>query len=58
MKHELILEGLNCANCAAKIEKKLADTPEYSNVQFSFATKALSLNCDKRNIIHFQWCAL
>ncbi len=50
MKHELILEGLNCANCAAKIEKKLADTPEYSNVQFSFATKALSLNCDKRNI--------
>ena len=50
MKHELILEGLNCANCAAKIEKKLDDTPEYSNVQFSFATKALSLNCDKRNI--------
>ena len=51
MKHELILDGLNCANCAAKIEKKLCDTPEYSDVQFSFATKALSLNCEKRNII-------
>ena len=52
MKHELILEGLNCANCAAKIEQKLIDTPEYSDVRFSFATKALSLNCDKRNIIN------
>ena len=51
MKHELILEGLNCANCAAKIEKKLADTPEYSDVRFSFATKELSLNCSKKNII-------
>ena len=51
MKHELILEGLNCANCAAKIEKKLIDTPEYSDVRFSFATKELSLNCDKRNIV-------
>lgn len=52
MKHEMILEGLNCANCAAKIEKKLSDTPEYSNVQFSFATKALSIYCEKRNIIN------
>ena len=51
MKHELILEGLNCAHCAAKIEQKLVQTPEYSDVQFSFATKALSLNCERRNII-------
>ena len=51
MKHELILDGLNCANCAAKIEQKLIDTPEYSGVSFSFATKALSLNCEKRNIL-------
>ena len=50
MKHELILEGLDCANCAAKIEKKIADQEEYSNVSFSFVTKELSLNCDKRNI--------
>lgn len=51
MKHELILDGLNCAHCAAKIEQKLNTVPEYSEVQFSFATKALSLKCDKRNII-------
>ena len=52
MKHELVLEGLNCAHCAAKIEQKLNNTPEYSDVRFSFATKELSLNCDKRNIIN------
>ena len=50
MKHELVLEGLNCAHCAAKIEQKLIDTPQYSDVRFSFVTKELSLNCDKRNI--------
>ena len=51
MKHELILDGLNCANCAAKIEETLKNTPEYSSVSFSFATKALSLYCEKENII-------
>lgn len=51
MKHELILDGLNCANCAAKIEKKLQNTPGYTDVSFSFATKALSINCEKENII-------
>ena len=51
MKHELILDGLNCANCAAKIEAKLKNTPEFTGVSFSFATKALSLYCEKGNII-------
>ena len=50
MKHELILEGLNCANCAAKIEEKLKNTPGYTDVSFSFATKALSITCDKSDI--------
>lgn len=51
MKHELILEGLNCAACAAKIEQKLKDTPGYTDVSFSFATKALTITCDKADII-------
>ena len=50
MKHEFILEGLNCAHCAAEIEKKIADTDGYENVSFSFATKALSLECKKPDI--------
>ena len=36
MKHEFILEGLHCANCAAKIEAKLEK--RYGDVRFSFAT--------------------
>lgn len=51
MKHVFVLDGLDCANCAAKIERKIADTPGYSEVQLAFATKELALNCDKRNII-------
>ncbi len=50
MTHEFILDGLNCAHCAAKIEEKLTNTPVFSEVRFSFATKALSIKCDKRNI--------
>ena len=30
MKRELILEGLDCPNCAAKIEKDVAKLPEVS----------------------------
>lgn len=48
MTQEFILEGLDCANCAAKIEKKIADQSEYSDVSVSFVTKELSLNCEKR----------
>ena len=50
MKHNLILDGLNCANCAAKIEDKIRNTPGYENVSFSFATKELSLNCAMHDI--------
>ena len=50
MTHEFILDGLNCAHCAAKIEQKITEAPEYSDVRFSFATKALSLNAKKRDV--------
>ncbi len=48
MKHEFILEGLHCANCAAKIETKLAKT--YDEVLFSFATLDLEIHTDKEDI--------
>lgn len=38
---ELELNGLQCANCAVKIEKALQDNIELSNVTLSFATKKL-----------------
>ena len=48
MKHEFILEGLHCANCAAKIETKLEKA--YDKVLFSFATLELEIHTDKEDI--------
>lgn len=50
MKYEFKLENLNCANCASKIEKKIANTPQYENVSFNFANKKLVLESDKDNV--------
>ena len=36
-----ILENLDCANCAAKSERKLSKLPELSDVSVTFATKQL-----------------
>ena len=43
MKQTYILENLNCAHCAGKIEQKIAATEGYENVSFNFATKELHL---------------
>ncbi|MDE6475996.1 MAG: cadmium-translocating P-type ATPase [Erysipelotrichaceae bacterium] len=42
-----ILEGLDCANCAAKIESKLMDIKGVKEANISFATKTLSLQLEK-----------
>lgn len=49
MKHEFILEGLNCANCASKIEEKIIHDERFANVSFNFATKKLILDTDTEN---------
>lgn len=42
MRYTYKLENLNCANCASKIENKIAQTDGYTNVSLNFATKKLS----------------
>ncbi len=49
MKHTLILENLNCAHCAAKIEAKIAQAEGYDKVSFNFATKKLLFECDNES---------
>ena len=39
-----ILEGLDCANCAAKIEQKLRTLPEIDDAVVTFATKQLKVS--------------
>ncbi|WIV11591.1 heavy metal translocating P-type ATPase [Proteiniborus sp. MB09-C3] len=43
MRKDIVLEGLNCANCAAKIEHKVKSMEEIENASFSFATKIMSV---------------
>ena len=51
MKYTYILENLNCANCASKIENKIKSTDGYENVNFNFATKLLTFTSDKKNTL-------
>lgn len=49
-KYEFILKNLDCANCANKIQNKLAENPNYKNVIVNFNTLKLSLESDLKNI--------
>lgn len=40
-KQQYVLENLDCANCAAKIENELKKLPELSNVSLTFMNKTL-----------------
>ena len=51
MKHELLLENLNCAHCASKIETKISETEGFERVSFNFATKKLSFEHDSENLV-------
>ena len=41
MKKTIILEELECAHCAAKMEKKINELPEVEAATITFATKQL-----------------
>ncbi|MCD8019758.1 MAG: cation transporter, partial [Clostridiales bacterium] len=41
-----ILEGLDCANCAAKIERKLSKMPELQDVSVTYATGQLRFSAE------------
>ncbi len=43
-KYQFVLEGLDCANCAAKVERYLNKQDKLSDVQVLFMTQTLKLN--------------
>ena len=47
--YRYILEGLDCANCAKKIEDKIAETEGYEQVSVNFSTCRLSFQTDKQD---------
>ena len=49
--YRYILEGLDCAACAKKVEDKIAATEGYKNVNVNFSTLKLSFQTDKQEDI-------
>ena len=50
-KRVYILEGIDCANCAAKIEAKIRSMPEVAFATVSFATKQLRVAADNQDAL-------
>lgn len=47
-RKEYVLEGLNCAHCAAMIEKEAGEIPDVVFATVNFITKSLTLDLDSR----------
>lgn len=47
--YKYILEGLDCASCAKKVEDKIASTDGYKDVTVNFSTLKLSFKTNKNN---------
>lgn len=51
-KKELVLEGLDCANCAAKIEDKVNKLTKVSSASMNFTTKTLLIETEEKENFH------
>ena len=47
--YKYTLQGLDCANCAKKIEDKIAETEGYEQVNVNFSTCKISFQTEKQN---------
>ena len=50
-KRVYILEGIDCANCAAKIEAKIRQMPEVGFASVAFATKQLRVSANNQDAL-------
>ena len=48
--YKYTLEGLDCANCAKKIEDEIAKTKGYEDVIVNFSTLKLTFKSDNPNV--------
>ncbi|MBP0725385.1 cadmium-translocating P-type ATPase [Bacillus sp. RG28] len=49
VKREFLLEGLDCSNCAMKIENRVKRVDGISTCSVNFATKTMTLTTDSKN---------
>lgn len=50
MKKKYILDGLECANCAAKIEDGVQKLDGVEDATVSFLTRKMVIECEEENI--------
>lgn len=50
MEYIFILKGLDCANCANELERKINKSLNGGNCNINFMTKKLLLNCEESNL--------
>lgn len=46
MKNKFKIKGLDCANCAAKLENEIQKTEGVNEASISFMTQRLIIECD------------
>ncbi len=51
IKKEFILQGLDCAHCASKIEEKVGQIKGISSANVNFLTKTLTLEIEEVNSV-------
>lgn len=51
MKYKFTINNLDCANCAAKIEKKLNETPDITNAIVNFSKLSLTVESNREGDI-------
>ncbi|MFI8708518.1 heavy metal translocating P-type ATPase [Bacillus sp. NPDC077411] len=52
VKRKLVLDGLDCANCAMKIEKGVGELEDVSSCSVNFVTKTMTVETAKQNEEH------
>lgn len=49
MKYKFKIKGLDCANCAAELERAIQKIDEVNEASISFMTEKLVIECDEEN---------
>ena len=47
MKNKFKIKGLDCANCAAELERKIKNTDGVNNASISFMSERLVIECEE-----------
>ena len=50
MKSKFKIQGLDCANCANELERKINKSLSSGNAKINFMTKKLILSCEESNL--------